>query len=114
MQTSYFARYKGTDGVSIAVGSPRWFKGDKYALLCPTWDIIESYFKTNDWKVYEERYRKEILSKLDPNKVYEDLKDKVILCWERSNCNCHRHIVAAWIKENTGHDVEEILLPFKS
>ena len=43
MQTSYFAKYKGSDGVAICLYKPYWFKGEHYPTLAPTKEILEDY-----------------------------------------------------------------------
>lgn len=108
MQTSNFAKSKKLDAVSIALSSPGWFKGPLYRSLNPTWDMLAELKANGDEAAYEKSYRAEILSKLDPHQVLKDFEGKVAVCWEAKDKFCHRHIVAAWIKENTGVEVEEI------
>ena len=108
MKTSYFAKYKKPNGVSIARGTPKWFNGPLLTELMPSWDIInrvKSGSITHD--VYEEIYRNEVLSILDPLDIYQKYEDSVLLCWERIGEFCHRRIVASWIEEETGNEVEE-------
>jgi len=111
LKTSYFAKYKENNGICIALKKPEYFQGESYPNLFPTWEIIKIY-KYHHYKDYKEKYvyeyQKQILSKLNPNKVYDDLKDRVLLCYEKSGEFCHRRIVAAWIERYTGHKVEEI------
>jgi len=94
--------------VSIALAAPASFKGVTYRALNPTWAILKKYKKDRDKVAFEKAYREQILSKLDPNKVYNDLSDAVILCWEQPNLFCHRNIVAAWLKETIGVEVPEL------
>ena len=49
----------------------------------------------------------EVLKNLDPNKVYSDLDNSVLLCYEQSYEFCHRHIVASWLEKNLGVKVVE-------
>ena len=114
MWTSYFAKHKQRgDGISICAKKPAWWKGEEYKALAPTYSILMEYKnstlpKQEREEVYIGRFEKEILSKLDPAKVYEDLKDKVMLCYEVSDDFCHRHLAAKWIEENMNVKVEEI------
>jgi len=108
MNTSYFAKYKGSNGVSIALKAPYGFRGKSYKILAPTWSILSQYKKIGNVQIYTERYYKEVLDMLDPEKVYNDLKGRVLLCWERSDKFCHRHLVAEWIFNNLGIKVNEI------
>ena len=39
------------------------------------------------------------------------LQDIVLLCYEKPGRFCHRHILAEWIKEKTGEEVEEYVNP---
>ena len=67
-------------------------------------------FDYKDGLIPEEEYVRvynEILSKLDPERVYNILKDSILLCWESSGF-CHRHLVSKWFKEKLGKDVEEL------
>lgn len=107
MKTSYFGRAnskafkdRGLQFVSVA-RSCRYWSGPSYPALFPTWDIIH----IEDEEEYEEVYRREVLSKLDPVKVWNDLKDCVILCHESAakiengETFCHRHMIARWLEE---------------
>ena len=49
-------------------------------------------------KYYIQEYWKQVLSKLDPKKVYNDLDNSVLLCYESNMEFCHRHVVAAWFE----------------
>lgn len=112
IRTSYFAKYKESDGVSIALITPFWFKGESYRFLAPTWKILEEIRNSNhtlaDQATYEEKYRKEILSKLDPRLIAQCCEGKVLLCYEKTGKFCHRHIVARWLKETLNIDVIEV------
>ena len=117
MKTSYFGRAnskafkdRGLRFVSVA-RSCRYWHGETYQDLFPTWDMIHM----TDEEEYEKVYREQVLSKLDPVKVQEDLEDAVILCHEsydkilKGETFCHRHIIARWLEEELwirGIDVE--------
>ena len=108
--TSYFSRYKGDNGISIALGAP-WWKGERYKDLAPTNELLQ-FFKNcghgrENQTLYENIYRKTVLAKLDVHKVARDLNGKVLLCFEGPASFCHRHIVCKWLKEN-GYRCEEI------
>ena len=108
MQTSYFARYRGDDAVSIALSTPQWYpKCRKYPDLFPTWDLIKTYKNDKDQDRYIEIYTTEILGKLDPEKVYSDLKNNTLLCWEKPGMFCHRRVVAAWLEVSLDINVPE-------
>ena len=107
IHTSYYAKYRGMDGVSIARYSPKWFKGGRDIELAPSAQLLLDYKHghIND-AIYSTYYRTQ-LDKLDPAKVYERLDGKVLLCYEKSTSFCHRHLVATWLREN-GYEVQEL------
>jgi hypothetical protein len=106
IKTSYFAKYKKPDGVSIAWHSPFWYKGPVYPALAPTESILMEYKTSKQDEAarqrYIKRYRDEVLSRLDPEKVARDLDGKVMLCYEKPNDFCHRHLVVAWLEVKLG------------
>jgi len=94
---STFFAYKGNDGISIAMTQPRGCNYPVYKDLQPGWKIL------NLWKAgklteneYIKMYKEEVLEKLNLTKVREDLKGKVLLCWEPMGL-CHRFIAQDWI-----------------
>ena len=109
MKTSCYKCYKGkSNGVGISLSAPSFWNGPDYPKLAPSSHLLYAIKSgTIDEIEYEKRFRKEVLAKLDPMKVYEDLKDNVLLCWEPAGEFCHRRIVAAWIHENLGVEVPE-------
>ena len=107
MFTSYFSNpqlKKATNLrlVAISRGIPKWFKGEAYQLLAPTWAMIKLENRDEYTCLYDE-----ILKRLDAESVVNDLKDSVILCWEKPGDFCHRYLVAKWIEEKTGLHVPE-------
>ncbi len=98
MKTSYFAGYRGDKGVCIALQAPKGFNGSYYEQLYPKWWFLKRYKKDHNQDTYIDAYYNEVLSKLDPQEVYNDLKDKVLLCWEKPGDFCHRRVVASWIE----------------
>jgi len=112
--TSYFANVKklyavGVTPISIAIGSPRWWKGAEYKPLAPTWHMVKDNIGRER---YIEEY-KQILSELDPCAVLLQLNslakdnDFALLCWEKPSDFCHRHIAAEWLMDNTGCIIKE-------
>ena len=116
MKTGYFAKYgsypKGTgyDYISIARYNKFW-KGGEYKKLAPPPELLS----ISDKEAYEQAYREHVLAKLDPKTVYDELgENAVLLCYEKfEDCLsgktfCHRHIVAAWLKETLHIEVKEL------
>jgi uncharacterized protein YeaO (DUF488 family) len=108
--TSYFARASkilpNRRTVSIALTTPENWGGAFYRKLNPTPMMIHN-IKNNiiTFDEYEEQYRKEILSTVNPEEVYEVCKGKAMCCWEKSGEPCHRHIVINWLSENLGNNI---------
>lgn len=110
MNTSYFSKYGNREnGVCIALRQPSFFKGKHYPKLAPKQWFLRKYKRDKDEKFYAEQYCKEVLEKLDPKEVYEELgEDAVLLCWEGKTKFCHRHIVAKWLNQHLGIEVTEL------
>lgn len=110
MHTSYYAKYKGNNGVSIAGKCPSWYHSREYKKLAPKycwWKDWESGLIDNN--EYIKLYYETVLNKLDPQKVYNELgENAVLLCWENKTKFCHRHIVAKWLENNLNIKVTEL------
>lgn len=110
MKTSNFANYKGNKGVSIAGKVPANYTGRQYKKLAPSYDIWKQYHDSHDHERYTFRYFDEILSKLNPQDVFNELgEDAVLLCYEDSFDFCHRRLAARWFKYNLNLNVDEII-----
>ena len=108
MQTSYYAKYKGENSVSIAGKCATWYKGREYKKLAPRYWFFKKYKEDGNKEFYTEQYYKEVLDKLNPQQVYEELgEDAVLLCWEKSGEFCHRRLVASWLEKELGIKVNE-------
>lgn len=109
--TSYFAKRSvkksGLEPVAISLDVPKSYHGKRYMALAPTREMIKL---AHDGKTeeYTKQYTEQILSWLDPQKVYEELDGCVLLCWEKSGSFCHRRLVAEWLEKNTGNKVNEL------
>lgn len=107
MKTSYFTKYRKDDGVSIALKSPIGFDGPTYPDLFPKKSFLFKYKEDGNEESYTKAYHEQVLSRLDPQRVYEDLKDYTLLCWEGAGKFCHRRIVAEWLENELGVDIPE-------
>lgn len=111
LYTSYFnsTTFEYKDAVSIAGKSPAYYSGAEYKTLAPKFWFFEKYKRDGDKEFYTKQYYEEVLNKLDPEEVYNDLgQDAVLLCWERPGEFCHRHIVAEWLNNALDIEVKEI------
>lgn len=109
--TTYFGGLKkrlreGIKPISICLRPIPGWTGLEYKALAPTWDI------KRDREHFDERFRNEILGRLDKNKILQDLmelsggSDIALVCYEKPGDHCHRHLVAEWL----GFDPDSIEL----
>ena len=118
MKTSYYfsnrIREPGLNLVCVSNSYPRhlsWLKDARqYRKLCPGWSLVKDYKQHKiSRQNYIEIYQEDILDKLDPEKVYQDLReDAVILCWEKPGAFCHRRLIADWIYDQLQIKVNEL------
>ena len=115
MKTSYFARLKEIENpISICGKAPDWYKGPQFKKLAPKLWFFELY-KSGEItsEEYTEAYYAEVLNHLDPQEIVNKLiqvyntKDFTLICYEKPEDFCHRHLVAEWLK-NAGYDIEEL------
>ncbi len=104
INTSYFGQIKKiSNPVSISSSSPQWYTGPTYKPLAPDWWLVKAYKNgVLDEEAYKEVYFKQ-LSKLDMNKVLKEIQklypkenEITLLCYEKPDDFCHRHLVADW------------------
>jgi uncharacterized protein YeaO (DUF488 family) len=102
--TSYFAKSKKIDStgykpVSIARTNPSWYEGEVYKTIAPTSSLLYDYKQGNlTEEEYTTRYKEEVLDRLDPKAVFDELgEDAILLCYEKSEDFCHRQLVSAWL-----------------
>ncbi len=113
--TSYFANVRklppNVIPVSIALYQPKRWAGQSLSTLAPTQEILGKYKIDHDEAAYKAAYN-QILDRLNPAALRDSLeslfrgKDIVLICYERPDTFCHRHIVAEWLKAN-GIECEE-------
>ena len=113
--TSYFANgaklsKAGLMMIGIAVYPPKWFTGLSNKYVAPTWDILHNSKSEED---YVQRFNSEVLAHRDPKVFLSAIekmsngKDVALCCFEKPNEFCHRHLVAKWLNEKLGLQVEE-------
>ena len=108
MFTSYFSKYKEGNGISIARITPHWFKGKEYKKLAPSYWLLNKYKNDGDIEFFTKYYQENVLDLLDPTLIYQELgEDAVLLCWEKSDKFCHRHLVAKWLNEKLNLNIKE-------
>ena len=91
--------------IAISRGIPKWFKGRRYLPLAPSWSLIN----TTDPPTFTALYHEQVLSRLDPKTVLQELgHNPILLCWEKPGDFCHRIVVAEWLRSSAGVEVREL------
>ena len=114
---NYCPKNKDTVAISGNRGQDANYVGECFPKLAPklsfwkTWhDNIGKIDEIENNTFYIKEYYNQVLSKLSPQEIYEQLDEKVLLCYENNNEFCHRHIVAKWLEITLGIYVPEIKL----
>ena len=109
--TSYFAKRSvkksGLEPIAISLTVPKGYQGKRYMALAPTREMI-NLAQEGRTEEYTKLYTEQVLSWLDPMKVYQQLDGSVLLCWEKSGSFCHRRLVAEWLEKGTGNKIDEL------
>lgn len=108
--TTYFAKLKSLPEsivpISICGKAPVGYKGLQYKMLAPRYDFFIKWKETQDNDYYIKCYREQVLSHLKAYDVVNALYnlsggiDVALVCYERPQDFCHRHIVADWLRSN--------------
>lgn len=100
--TSYYAKSgKHPKAVAITVVPLRTLRGlAHYPLLAPTGSLLSRWKKhLIDEFQYHEEYLVLLVKRGTPLQLLEGIADgSVLLCYERSDCFCHRHIAAGYLR----------------
>ena len=59
-------------------------------------------------RYYIEEYYKQVLSKVDIEELLKDEKDPILLCYEKGQDFCHRHVLAEYIEMKYNINVRDI------
>ncbi len=116
LYTSYFSKVRalpeGTVPISISLWPPKGYAGAQLRCLAPTKEILTKYKQDGDWAAYVEKYEKDVLGKLRQETIMQEItrlsggKDAAILCFERDPAQCHRSLVARWLRK-AGYKIAE-------
>jgi uncharacterized protein (DUF488 family) len=113
--TSYFAKLKSLPEhivpISICGKAPDWYKGLQYKKLAPKYDFFMKWKENHDNDYYIKCFNEQVLNKLNPYSVLFEIKDLLnknsiqsndicLICYEKPNDFCHRHLVADWLNKN--------------
>lgn len=108
--TSYYARacriVPDRRLVAISIGIPDGFNGEILRELNPSETLLHDYKSGKcSEEEYIERYRLNVLDKLNPIDIYNKVKGKVMLCYCGRDKFCHRKLVLDWLAQHLGEDV---------
>jgi uncharacterized protein (DUF488 family) len=110
--TSNYATF-GIDSRSYAISirPPPWYRGSYLRALAPTWEIVVAYRagKITECQ-YTSTYLKILSSRnIDVQQLVQDLpQHSILLCYERVNEFCHRHIAAQWLMDRADVNIFEL------
>lgn len=117
--TSYFANLETLEAaglycVAICNKVPSFFKGPNIESVAPNGSILWEYKKSSETDSDRERYRRRYIDEVlcayrfHPEYLIQLLesfsesecgKDIALLCYERPEDFCHRHLLADWLNE---------------
>ena len=125
LYTTYFANIKNlppnTIPVSICGKAPQGWNGLEYRKLAPKWSFFSVWKETKDNDYYIEHFNKEVLEPLNiirvttelqvllPYEIREQIQNAVwnddkfhlaLVCYEKPDDFCHRHLVAEWLSQH--------------
>lgn len=116
--TSYFAKLKSLPeeiiSISICGKAPSWYQGVQFKVLAPKYDFFIKWKENHDNEYYIKCFNEQVLDKLDATQIYNALKtlgggqDVALICYEKPDEFCHRHLVAEWLKEKLKIEVKEL------
>ena len=100
--------------VSISLIRPREYNGMHIQSLAPKKQLLDDYHNGLSPEEYEARYREQINKLNDIHALFEIMakqakgRDILLLCYEKKNAFCHRHILSDIIFERYGYRIQEL------
>lgn len=99
--------------ISICGKPPYWWRGREYKKLAPKASFFNVWKMTGNNDYYIKEFTRQVLDQLNPAEVVKELFEGVspdcaiaLLCYEKPNEFCHRHLAAQWLIDN-GYQVKE-------
>lgn len=116
LYTSNYARCgRNENAYAISARPPEWYGGERLLFLAPHWSDVRAFkYGAMSEEEYTRRYlhKLEVESDLNPQDVADALPDgAILLCYERPNEFCHRHVFAEWLRQADGIRIEEWKTP---
>ena len=115
--TGSYGKCKAGNLISISgdKGKSVGFEGKSLTRLAPKrafWDIwynnVGKIPEEENIRYYIEEYYKQVLSKVDIEELLKDEKDPILLCYEKGQDFCHRHVLAEYIEMKYAIKVRDI------
>ena len=110
LYTTYFAWLRdlpaGIVPVAICGKAPDWFRGVQYKKLAPKYGFFSEWKQNRDNHFYVRCFDEQVLSHLRAGDVLNELRELTggeeiaLVCYEKPEDFCHRHLVANWMREN--------------
>lgn len=113
--TTYFSKVKNLPQnvipISICGKAPDSWRGLQYKKLAPKYSFFKVWKETQDDDYYIEHYENEVLKQLNAVEVVAELKrlcgkstysdiNIALVCYEKPENFCHRHLVYDWLIKN--------------
>lgn len=100
--------------VSISLIRPREFDGMHIQSFAPSKKLLDDYHNGLSPEEYETRFREQIDQLKDIYAFFKIMakqakgRDILLLCYEKKNAFCHRHILSDIIYERYGYRIKEL------
>jgi len=117
LYTTYFAKLRSLPEnvvpIAICGKSPDWYTGLQYKKLAPKWGFFSEWKKTRDNHYYVQCFNEQVLAGLDAQQIYDELvklagtTEIALVCYEKPEDFCHRHLVRNWFME-AGYKIKEV------
>lgn len=118
INTANYNNCRTENGISISGdrGKKAGFTGRCFPELAPKkefWQIwndnIGKIPEEENTKYYATEYYRQVLSKLDPQEVFDMIpEESILLCYEDNMDLCHRHLLAFWFELFLGVRTSEV------
>lgn len=113
--TSYFGKLgalhqAGVTPICIARGIPKFYGGAVEQSVAPFGWMLKDGVTRDE---YIKAYFSQVLTRINPRqfldkcKVLSKGKDVALLCYEKPEDFCHRHLLAEWLNRELGIEVKE-------
>ena len=119
IMTSNYDNCKTENGISISGdrGKKVNFNGNYLQVFAPKKDFWNTWHNNigkipeeENTRYYVSEYYKQVLSKLDPKEASNLIPEgSILLCYEKNNEFCHRHLVSFWFELFLGINTSEVI-----